>query len=278
MCSLVNINQSQEKKEIPMDENTATENIKQGQYYPLPDGTEVLIENEIITDPAWVSIELCNPILGLKDRQIRVKMKKLNWLKKYAVVNNKCSLFLNRAEIEKYAKDHPRDRIASIEPPKSIQTEDSKVSDKNGADGKEPALGTPGNAIATKENIEQVAALLGPLAPHIKDFVDSHKKDQDRLRELEAKRSFMAVITTSLCWAVGVLVIAIWLVWINFYGLSNKLKDLSTQIISKDQALSSKDAELLQAKTDLLNEKDAEIKALRVAQINAAGQPTGQGK
>ena len=60
-----------------MDEQATIQEKEGKKYFLLSDKTEVLIENEVINDPAWVGIDFVPPILGLKDRQIRYKIKKL---------------------------------------------------------------------------------------------------------------------------------------------------------------------------------------------------------
>ena len=239
-------------------------------YFRFSDGTEALIENEVVNDPAWIGVDVAMEILGLQDRQTRSKMNKLGWFRKYAEINTKPALFLNRVQIEEYAKENPRTTRASLSP--SANPKDKVI---NGSEKDQvPSLESTGRGIITKESAEQIAAVLGPLAPHIKDFVDSHKKDQERLRELQGneiiREKKITTLTTSLWWGAGVLVVAGVLMWINFNDLSNRVKGLSVAVSSKDQVLASKDIELLQAKTDLLNEKDAELKALRATQ--SAGQ------
>jgi len=255
-----------------MDEIIDEQIKNEPEHFVLSDGTRVLIENELLKDPNWIRVSEAMRIIGLQDRQVRTKVKQLGWIRRYAKVNKKCILLLNKAEIERYAKENPIHDQPVINPGAAIG-DDVDV---------ETGVEQTGKELVRKESVEQIAALLGPLAPHIKDFVDSHKKDQDRLRELQSneiiREKKITTLTTSLWWGAGVLVVVGALIWINFNDLSNRVKGLSTAVSSKDQALASKDIELLQAKTDLINEKDAELKALRAAQTNVAGQPAGQGK
>jgi hypothetical protein len=207
-------------------------------------------------------------IIGLQDRQVRTKVKQLGWIRRYAKVNKKCILLLNKAEVDRYAKENPIHEQPVMNPAPIVE-DDVDVEDGGEQTGKE---------LMKKESSEQIAALLGPLAPHIKDFVDSHKKDQELLRELQAneliREKRLATRTTSLYWVIGISIVVGIFIFLNQRNLSDKLKELSNEVALKEQTLSSKDSELLQAKTDLLNEKDAELKALRAVQINAVGQGT----
>ena len=251
-----------------MDDLIDTEIKNESEHYVLSDGTKVLIENELLKDQNWIRVSEAMRIIGLQDRQVRTKVKQLGWIRRYAKVNKKCILLLNKAEVDRYAKENPIHEQPVMNPAPIVE-DDVDVEDGGEQTGKE---------LMKKESSEQIAALLGPLAPHIKDFVDSHKKDQELLRELQAneliREKRLATRTTSLYWVIGISIVVGIFIFLNQRNLSDKLKELSNEVALKEQTLSSKDSELLQAKTDLLNEKDAELKALRAVQINAVGQGT----
>jgi hypothetical protein len=251
-----------------MDDLIDTETKNESEHYVLSDGTKVLIENELLKDQNWIRVSEAMRIIGLQDRQVRTKVKQLGWIRRYAKVNKKCILLLNKAEVDRYAKENPIHEQPVMNPAPIVE-DDVDVEDGGEQTGKE---------LMKKESSEQIAALLGPLAPHIKDFVDSHKKDQELLRELQAneliREKRLATRTTSLYWVIGISIVVGIFIFLNQRNLSDKLKELSNEVALKEQTLSSKDSELLQAKTDLLNEKDAELKALRAVQINAVGQGT----
>ena len=53
---------------------------KDGQEYcSLPDGSQALLENEIINDPRWINVQQAESTLKIGDRQIRNLAKKYNW-------------------------------------------------------------------------------------------------------------------------------------------------------------------------------------------------------
>ena len=119
--------------------------------------------------------------------------------------------------------------------------------------------GGTGKGVKVIEGTEQFEAMLKTISPHIKEFVDSHKMEQDRLRELEDKKSILernwAILITSFLWFLGGSVIAGGLWWTSHKEMSNKINELS-------QTVSSKDQELSQTKTSLI-EKDTELKTIK---------------
>ena len=221
-------------------------------YFVFADGTEALIENDIINNPEWVDIKIAAGMLVLGDRQTRNKAVDLNWSKKYASIRNRPALYLNKAEIAKYVKENPRTTHASFTKSEPQEQQSLEVSTSK--------------EIRTFESQDQFEAMLKTVSPHIKEFVESHQKDRERLRELEDKKSVIeksaAVWKTSLFWLVGVSILAGGLWWSNHKELSNKLNELSNAISAKDQELSSKDNELSQTKTSLI-EKDTELKTIK---------------
>jgi len=221
-------------------------------YFVFADSTEALIENDIITNPEWVDIKTAAEMLLLGDRQTRNKAVDLNWSKKYASIRNRPALYLNKAEIAKYVKENPRTTHASFT--------------KNAPQDQQSLEVVTSKEIRSFESQEQFEAMLKTVSPHIKEFVESHQKDRERLRELEDKKAVIeksaAVWKTSLFWLIGVSILAGGLWWSSHKELSNKLNELSNEISSKDQELSSKDNELSQTKGSLL-EKDTELKTIR---------------
>ena len=221
-------------------------------YFVFADGTEALIENDIINTPEWVDIKMAAGMLGLGDRQTRNKAVDLNWSKKYASIRNRPALYLNKIEIAKYVKENPRTTHASFT--------------KNEPQDQQSLEVVTSKEIRSFESQEQFEAMLKTVSPHIKEFVESHQKDRERLRELEDKKGAIeksaAVWKTSLFWLVGVSILAGGIWWSSHKELSNKLNELSNELSSKDQEISSKDDELSQTKTSLI-EKDTELKTIK---------------
>ncbi len=199
-----------------------------------------------------MDIKTAAQMLMLGDRQTRNKAVDLDWSKKYASIRNRPALYLNKAEIAKYIKENPRTTHASFTKPESQEPQTAEE--------------TASKGLRTFESKEQFEAMLKTISPHIKEFVESHQKDRERLRELEDKKSVMeknaAIWKTSLFWLVGVSIIAGGIWWSSHKELSNKLNELSQKISSMDQELSSKDNELSQTKTSLI-EKDTELKTIK---------------
>ena len=249
-----------------MDEQATIQEKEGKKYFLLSDKTEVLIENEVINDPAWVGIDFVPPILGLKDRQIRYKIKKLGWLKKYGSVNGKPALFLNRAQLEQYVKENPRITTASINP--------LPANEQGRGEGLVPEdIDNTSKGIKVLEGTEQFEAMLRTISPHIKEFVDSHKEDKVRLRELEDRKSSLeknsVFLKTSLIWFFGVAIVSGGLWWTSHKEMINKINELS-------QTVSSKDQELSQTKSSLI-EKDTELKTFKeVFNSQKIGTTTGE--
>lgn len=59
------------------------------QYCTLPDGTNALVENEIINDANWITVHEAEKLLDRGDRQIRNLAAENSWDKKYALINKK---------------------------------------------------------------------------------------------------------------------------------------------------------------------------------------------
>ena len=242
-------------------------------YFVFADSTEALIENDIINNPEWVDIKMAAEMLMLGDRQTRNKAVDLNWSKKYASIRNRPALYLNKAEIAKYVKENPRTTHASFSKPESQDQQSLEVSSSK--------------QIRTFESQEQFEAMLKTVSPHIKEFVESHQKDRERLRELEDKKSVIeknaAIWKTSLFWLVGVSIIAGGLWWSSHKELSGKLSELSQKISSMALELSSKDNELSQTKTSL-TEKETELKTIKDLykiqnmEVNAGGTNDNRSK
>jgi len=220
-------------------------------YFVFADSTEALIENDIINNPEWVDIKAAAAMLVLGDRQTRNKAVDLNWSKKYASIRNRPALYLNKPEIEKYIKENPRTTHASFIKPESQEFQHAEE--------------TASKGLQTIESKEQFEAMLKTISPHIKEFVESHQKDRERLRDLEDKKGVLeksaAIWKTSLFWLIGVSIFAGGVGWSSHKELSSKLSELSNEISSKDQELSSKDNELSQVKTSL-TQKDTELRTL----------------
>jgi ribosomal protein S15P/S13E len=241
-----------------MDEQATIQEKEGRKYFLLADKTEVLIENEVINDPVWVGIDLVPQIIGLKDRQIRYKIKKLGWLKKYASINGKPALFLNRAQLEQYVKENPRTTTASLNPSEpSKETVD--VGEEAGDELLVDHAGTEKGVKVFKGN-EQFETMLKTISPHIKEFVESHKKDQDRLRELEDKKSILvrntAILMTSLFWVLVVSIVGGIILWNSRKELLVKLNEMSAMVSSKDDALSQANTSLIEKDTELKTYKD----------------------
>jgi chromosome segregation ATPase len=182
-------------------------------------------------------------------------------------------LYLNKAEIAKYVKENPRTTHASFTKPESQNLQIAEETTSKG--------------LRTFESQEQFEAMLKTVSPHIKEFVESHQKDRERLRELEDKKGIIeknaAIWKTSLFWLVGVSMVAGGLWWSSHKELSNKLNELSKEISAQEQELSSKDNELSQTKTSLI-EKDTELKTIKDLykvqnmEVNAGGTNDNRSK
>jgi len=149
------------------------------EYCSLPDGTQALIENEIINDPHWINVQQAEAILKIGDRQIRNLAKKYSWDKKYAYINKKPVSYYLKSQLE----DLQRNRVTEIITP-TAEAEITVLKDE--LSSIETAVGT---SLISKHTIEELDTVVKQLQPYIGDFLETYKKNQERIIALEEKKS-----------------------------------------------------------------------------------------
>ncbi len=245
--------------------------LKDGkQYCTLPDTTQVLIENEITTDPNWITVHQAEKLLGLGDRQIRNLAAKNSWDKKYAYINKKPVRHYYKPQLGNYLKSRVTEAIF-VSPNNSNQ-------EKNQNDSTEREA-FPGKSLISKNTVEELDAILKKVEPYVGDFLETYKKNQERIISLEDKKGTAekkAVFwKTSAAWMAGVSLLAL-LAWYKVDHTNSTLSKSNGDLSGKYE---SAQKELYETKL-ILNQKDYEIGILKAGHKDSApaNNPTVPGK
>jgi hypothetical protein len=234
-------------------------------YCTLPDGSQALIENEIINDPRWISVQQAESTLQIGDRQIRNLAKKYNWDKKYAYINKKPVAFYLKSQLENFQRSRVTEVITASPTEETPQKEDVP----------NPETATTGKGLISKETIDEIDHVVKKLEPYIGDFLETYKKNQERIITLEEKKS--SAENTAVFWKttaiwIGVGGLIAFIAWFKADQINTSLNrtagDLSSQYQNTQQ-------ELYNTKL-LLTQKEDEVTRLQTTQtnsqtVNAAG-------
>lgn len=225
------------------------------QYATLPDGSQVLIENEIVNDSNWINVHQAEKLLDRGDRQIRNLATKNSWNKKYAYINKKPIRHYYKPELEKYLSSRVTEAVIvpADYPKENNQTEEIKN-----------AL-TSGQSLISKSTVEELDTVLKKVEPYLEDFLKTYKLNQERIIALEDKKGTAeksAVFwKTSSVWLIAVALLAL-LAWYKVDQHNSSLSISNTDLSGKFE---STQKELYEAKL-LLNQKDHEMELLKIEQ------------
>ncbi len=212
-------------------------------YCSLPDGSQVLIENEIIGDPNWVVTTEVEKKVGVGDRQVRNLAKKYNWQKKYAYINKKPVAHYYAPEIESFQRDRVTEAMVAPADPNEEQTNTEA-----------------GKGVVSKETLGDLDAVLKKMAPYVSEFLEAHKKDRDRLVVLEEKKA--AAEKSAVFWKTSAIFVTLGCVFaaIAWYKadhvnstLSKSASDLSGEYVATQKELYDTKTKLLQREYELNN-------------------------
>ncbi len=152
---------------------------KEGKTYcTLPNGNQALIENEVINNPSWVDVEGAVKIVGVGDRQVRNLADKYSWDKKYAYINKKPVAFYLKSQLENFQRSRVTEVVSSSaagEGPQKVETPNAEAG--------------PGQSLITKHTLEEIDTVVKQLQPYIGDFLETYKKNQERIITLEERKS-----------------------------------------------------------------------------------------
>ena len=231
---------------------------KDGQEYcSLPDGSQALLENEIINDPRWINVQQAESTLKIGDRQIRNLAKKYNWDKKYAYINKKPVAYYLKSQLENFQRSRVTEIITPTAQTESLPKEEGALTE----------TGT-GQSLITKHTLEEIDTVVKKLQPYIGDFLETYKKNQERIIILEetkstAEKTAVFWKTTAIWIGVGGLIAFI--AWFKAdqinTGLNRTTGDLSSQYQNTQQ-------ELYNTKL-LLTQKEDEVERLKTVQNNS---------
>lgn len=225
------------------------------QYCSLPDGTQVLIENEILNDPNWVNVQQMEKLLGIGDRQIRNLAAKYSWEKKYAYVNKKPVSHYSKRQIESFQKE--RVTTADIVDPAE---EPQPAGDKDN-------LASTGRALASPETLRELDAVLKKVEPYVGEFLENYKKNNERIVALEDKKS--AAEKTAVFWKTTALWVAaggafVAIAWFKADQINTTLNKTAGDLSNKYEDTQK---ELYDAKI-LLSQKENEMELLKATKTN----------
>ena len=162
------------------------------QYCTLPDGSQVQIENEILNDPNWVNVQQMEKLLNIGDRQIRNLAAKYSWEKKYAYVNKKPVSHYSKKQIESFQKE--RVTVADVvSPAEQLEPTGDKV--------------TTGKELVSPETLRELDQVLKKVEPYVGEFLESYKKNNERIVSLEDKKS--TAEKTAVFWRTTALWVAV---------------------------------------------------------------------
>jgi len=148
-------------------------------FCTLPNGNQVEIEDEIINNPNWVNVEDAVKIIRVGDRQIRNLADKNSWDKKYAYINKKPVAYYLKSQLENFQ----RSRITDVLTSSAVHEPESKPQENPNPEK------TVGQNLITQHALEDIDSVVKKLQPYIGDFLETYKKNQERIIALEDKRT-----------------------------------------------------------------------------------------
>ena len=233
-------------------------------YCTLPDGSQALIENEIINDPRWINVQQAESTLKIGDRQIRNLAKKYTWDKKYAYINKKPVAYYLKSQLENFQRNRVTEVITTSEetlPKEETSTTESGV----------------GKSLISKHTIEELDTVVKQLQPYIGDFLETYKKNQERIISLEERKSTAeksAVLwKTSAIW-ISVLAVTAALSWFQISRINSSLALNNSSLSGKYESTQS---ELYETKLNLAKTQQ-ELDQIKSQQTNAIVNSATAGK
>ena len=232
------------------------------QYCSLPDGSQVLIENEILDDPNWVNVQQMEKLLGIGDRQIRNLAAKYSWEKKYAYVNKKPVSHYSRKQIESFQKE--RVSMADVVVPAE---QPEQAGDKV----------TTGKELVSPETLRELDAVLKKVEPYVGEFLESYKKNNERIVALEDKKS--AAEKTAVFWRTTAIWVAVGgvfatIAWFKADQINSILNRTAGDLSGKYE---NTQKELYDTKL-LLTQKENEMQLLKATQTGTSLNASAQGR
>lgn len=232
-------------------------------FVTLPNGNQVEVENQIIDSPGWVDVEGAVKIVGVGDRQIRNLADKYSWDKKYAYINKKPVAYYLKSQLENFQRSRITEVLSSPEP--------------HNQKGEDVAESETRKGLISKETINEIDHVVRKLEPYIGDFLETHKKNQERIITLEdtkttAEKTAVFWKTTAIWIGVGGMITFI--AWFKAdqinTGLNKTAADLTNQYQNAEQ-------ELYNTKL-LLTQKENEVERLQSVQTNSQSVNAAESK
>ncbi len=227
-------------------------------YCTLPNGNQVLIENEVIDNPSWVNVEKAVEIIGVGDRQVRNLADKYSWDKKYAYINKKPVAYYLKSQLENFQRNRVTEVLHSS----------AAAEERTASEATQSNETAPGQSLASQHTLEEIDVVVKKLQPYIGDFLETYKKNQERIIALEDKRTTAeknAVLwKTSALWIGGLAFMAT-LAWFQVTKINNSLNQNNSSLSGKYESAQS---ELYQTKLNLVQTQH-ELELLKLQQTNA---------
>lgn len=225
------------------------------QYCTLPDGSQVLIENDILNDTNWVNVQQMEKLLSIGDRQIRNLAAKYSWEKKYAYVNKKPVSHYSKRQIDSFQKD--RVSVADV---------------VSAADQPEPAVDknttAAGTGLVSQETLKDLDAVLKKVEPYVGEFLETYKKNNERIAAIEDRR--VTAEKTAVFWRTTALWVTVggviaFIAWFKADQINTILNRSAGDLSSKYE---NTQKELYDTKLQLTQKED-EVERLKTAQPNS---------
>lgn len=229
-------------------------------------------DNSVIDSPDWLDIKQVAELLDIGDRQVRNKCKELNWVKKYAKVNGRPYLYLQKQTIIDYRNiNGPTPNIEEAK----IHQDTPEVNNPT-PENSEKAIGNTHEAsmkdskLVSYEMITAIDIIRKELSSRNDEALAMHKQATEKAAVLQEKNikieKEVTLWKTSTIWlaASTVLVIGslgafLYITSSNLDGvmkekdsLSNNIASIQKDLYDTKLDLSKKESELSEAKSSLV--------------------------
>lgn len=150
-------------------------------------------DNSVIDNPEWLDIKQVAELLDIGDRQVRNKCKELNWVKKYAKINGRPYLYIQKKNVIEYRNINGPTPNVNIEEAKINQnaSEASKptTESSNKATGEINEVITRDNKLVSYEMVTAIDIIRKELSSRNDEILALHKKAEEKATILQDKNT-----------------------------------------------------------------------------------------
>jgi len=226
-------------------------------------------DNNVVDSPDWIDIKQVAQLLGIGDRQVRNKCKELNWAKKYAKINGRPYLYLQKKTIVEYrdingpTPNVEEAQISQNTPEiKPIPETTGKVAENN------PEVSMKENKLVSYEMVTAIDIIRKELSSRNDEVLAMHKQAvekatvlQDKNTKIEKEVTFWR---TSTFWLGGSAIVVILSLGAFLYFTSTNLGGIMKERESLSNNLNSLQKDLYDTKLDL-SKKQSELDEAKAA-------------